>query len=368
MPTYISQLGEQLGGTVANTALGGIFGAIMQKSNDKRQIRQQRKLQDMQLQGNKEMVDYNMMKELEMWNNTNYGAQIKHLKDAGLNPALIYGMKGGGGATVGSPGGGGVSGGTAPVGGGEVQQGAQYGIQSAMAMANIELMKSQANKNNVEAAKTGGVDTDLARTQILDLTQGIENKKAQEILTRVQTRIGELDAQLKGMTQQDVADRIAWEAGKALEEMAQAENETFIQRATMNNKIDMVKAELAYIYLKNTLTTAQTTNVNADTKLKGAQTDLAQSNIQVNEVQMRKMAADISQGWQKLEVELRGASVREREIALKEFVQDVSESTKLTVEAVGNLIDGVMRKMPKRTHRSTDGSRGWKDEVTTEHY
>ena len=36
----------------------------------------------------------------EMWNYTNYENQKRHLENAGLNPALLYGMSGGGGATA----------------------------------------------------------------------------------------------------------------------------------------------------------------------------------------------------------------------------------------------------------------------------
>jgi hypothetical protein len=36
----------------------------------------------------------------EMWDYTNYENQKRHLEAAGLNPALLYGMSGGGGATA----------------------------------------------------------------------------------------------------------------------------------------------------------------------------------------------------------------------------------------------------------------------------
>ena len=36
----------------------------------------------------------------EMWDYTNYENQKRHLENAGLNPALLYGMSGGGGATA----------------------------------------------------------------------------------------------------------------------------------------------------------------------------------------------------------------------------------------------------------------------------
>ena len=48
-------------------------------------------------------MDYSYGKQMDMWNATNYPAQVEQLNKAGLNPALEYGMKGGGGVTTGSP-------------------------------------------------------------------------------------------------------------------------------------------------------------------------------------------------------------------------------------------------------------------------
>jgi hypothetical protein len=52
--------------------------------------------------------------QFDMWNKTNYKAQMEHMKKAGLNPALMYGMSGGGGSTTGSQGGGSQAMGQAP--------------------------------------------------------------------------------------------------------------------------------------------------------------------------------------------------------------------------------------------------------------
>ena len=50
--------------------------------------------------------------QFDMWNKTNYGAQVKHMLEAGLNPALMYGSAGQGGTT------GSQTGGSAPSGSG----------------------------------------------------------------------------------------------------------------------------------------------------------------------------------------------------------------------------------------------------------
>lgn len=131
----------QLGMLAASTGSGMLMG----EWNDRRQRRQQEDLQNIQLRGNEIALKQQARKELEMWKATSYPAQIKMMKEAGINPALMYGMGGGGGTTVGG-GGAGVSGGTAPSGGGEMMGVMGIGLQ---AKAQTELLKAQ--KENIEA-------------------------------------------------------------------------------------------------------------------------------------------------------------------------------------------------------------------------
>lgn len=49
---------------------------------------------------NKEAVDYQYQKELEMFHNTGYAAKVADMKSAGLNPGLIFGIGAGGGGGV----------------------------------------------------------------------------------------------------------------------------------------------------------------------------------------------------------------------------------------------------------------------------
>ena len=92
------------------------MGLLLEGHNDRRQLRQQEKLQNLEIRGSKELTDYNAAKQLEMWKATNYPAQVEQMKLAGLNPALAYGMGGGGGVTS-NVATGKTSGGQAPSGG-----------------------------------------------------------------------------------------------------------------------------------------------------------------------------------------------------------------------------------------------------------
>lgn len=80
----------------------------------------------------------------EMWDYTNYENQMEHIKNAGLNPGLLYGIGGGGGQTVGA-GAPGVSA-NAPSGG---NQGSGMGI-SMQEVVQTRLMEAQAKKIEAE--------------------------------------------------------------------------------------------------------------------------------------------------------------------------------------------------------------------------
>lgn len=178
------------GSSLLSGAVGMIGGAISDRRNYKNQL----KLMGQQHQYNKEMgeINQNYAKEMaminnqyalgmakeshnmnkDMWNYTNYENQVAHMKAAGLNPALLYGNGGGGGATAaggtampgqGTPG-------SAPGGAGpqaiksQIIEGTGMGIQLGLMNAQKRNLEADAAKKEADAAKTAGVDTELAKT------------------------------------------------------------------------------------------------------------------------------------------------------------------------------------------------------------
>ena len=83
-------------------AASGIANRALDEQAMKDQYLQQLKLNNMSLSLNKNMYDYQMNKQLEFWDKTNYKAQVEQMRRAGLNPALLYGKGGGMGATTGN--------------------------------------------------------------------------------------------------------------------------------------------------------------------------------------------------------------------------------------------------------------------------
>lgn len=127
-------------------AIMGAFG-IGEKRQDRRQLRQQEKLQELGIKGSKELTDYNKAKELEMWNETNWGAQMEHAKEAGLSPGYLYSKGGGTTGTVGSGGAGMSVGGAA-----DAASGMNASTNQAMAVAQLQNLQANTEKQKAEAA------------------------------------------------------------------------------------------------------------------------------------------------------------------------------------------------------------------------
>ena len=114
----IGQLAMSVGKAAASTAgaaaaanlmnqvgygLGNLTGYNKSVAED--QLEQERALSGIQLAANKEQMKYNHDLQYEMWNKTSPAEQLKRIKEAGLNPALMYSTGGGGGgASMGSGG------------------------------------------------------------------------------------------------------------------------------------------------------------------------------------------------------------------------------------------------------------------------
>ena len=185
---------------------------------------------------------------------------MKHLKAAGLNPALIYGMGGGGGSTAGSAQAAGVGNpGTTAVG---------MGLETAQLMSNIRLTNAEADKAEAEAEKTSGVDTEFtkAQTNLANFNAALADKKGK--LT---------DEQLK--TQKQITSKYTQEV-RIL--MTQAD----IAEETKENEIQKSAQELDNMIWEGVLKTMQAELTDEQRKLVAEQREV----IWYNAVSYRRTA------------------------------------------------------------------------------
>jgi len=128
---------------IGTTAVGGIYNEI----GNARQNRQQREMMGLQYGNQRKLNQQGHRMQMDMWNKTNYGAQVDHMKEAGLNPALMYGSAGQGGQT-GSQGGGSAGSGAAPKA--PVMDMSNMLMDAQMRNINKDTEVKEANRRNIE--------------------------------------------------------------------------------------------------------------------------------------------------------------------------------------------------------------------------
>lgn len=257
--------------SAAETLFSPILGLALEGHNDRRQLRQQEELQRLQIAGQKEMMDYGMAKQLQMWKDTNYSATVEQMKLAGVNPALLYAKAGGGGVT-GSPTGA-VTGGNAPQGGKEVMDITGMQLQRSMIAAQIKLAEAQANKTNVEANKIGGVDTANVDAQTQLLAQELDNRREDYMIKRLQQTMMHIENFEKQTSQEDRLQQIQTATQTAMRQLSLLNNQGKISDATVQDQIRLIQQHAIGAAIANEAT---------------------QAGIQLTQAQIQKVAQEIT--------------------------------------------------------------------------
>ena len=166
----------------------GVLGMIGQRQREKRAMKNTRELMDIQFRNQKQLDKYGQELQLETWEKTNYPAQVAMLKEAGMNPGLLYGNGGPGGVT-GSQGGGSAASGSAPA-----PQDWPLDIgQAAMMAAQIKLMNAQANKTEKEANVIAETGIQEAQSRIAKLIAETTNEETKNKLIALEADIAEIE-------------------------------------------------------------------------------------------------------------------------------------------------------------------------------
>jgi hypothetical protein len=222
----MSWLSDTTGGA-ATTQLLGMIGGHQQ---ERRNYRNNQKLMGLQNQYQRGLNQQGHDLQMDMWNKTNYGAQVEHMKNAGLNPALMYKGAGAGG-TTGSQGGGSASMGSS-------QQGKVMDLQNALIGKQAALLDSQKNKTDAETRNILG-DTDESKGRIAKLIAerlGLEASKVKTIqeTTNLKT-LDEWNKVKKGLDELKESKKVT---GSQLVDLL-----TSVGLDPVNNEEDMIKVQ-----------------------------------------------------------------------------------------------------------------------------
>jgi len=194
------------------TAIGSMAG---NHGNERRNYRNERNLMGLQQQNQMGLNQQGHDLQMDMWNKTNYGAQMEHIKNAGLNPALMYGMSGGGGTTAGSQ-----SGGSAAKGSSQI--GRQMDMSNLLMEAQIKSMEAKANSDNANADATAGYKGDESGARKGDLIASKDLKVTQRETEEIKRDILKIDKDFfkeHGLAPSDTGVIKVWKrAGKDLKD------------------------------------------------------------------------------------------------------------------------------------------------------
>jgi len=242
----------------SNTLLGQVGSMVFGKAQDKRQLKQQEKLNKLQIAGNKEMSEFERQQQMKLWNDTNYSAQVEQAKKAGMSISALYGGSGASGATTGGGAGMQVTGAQA----GDPNDGTNMGMQLAS-----QLALTKAQKENIEA--------------------NTEKTKAETESTALGTDTGR-------KAQEDNLKTIKMNAEKAEEEMWIKANERTISDHTIQEEIRKIREEAINKILSNKGISIENRKKEAEVAIREFEANMAKSGISPNAPWYVKMMTDLA--------------------------------------------------------------------------
>lgn len=327
-------------GMAIGTAAGSIFGSLMGNKMQQDQFGNQLTLMKKQHEYNEESAKTAQARAYEMWEKTNYAAQIEQMKKAGLSPGLMYGQAGAGGGTVSGAQGQGTSQPTDR----SIEmklKGQEIGLQLANLASQIKLNESQANKNNAEANKTAGVDTELAKTSIENLISQTKNEKDRNVLIWAEKRFKEAAADMQEASAKLASgqntkigyeiDQIKKSLDKMDLDMKGIDLDNELKKRVMESKVQ--EAEMTVKALMNSILVG-----NSQIKLNNQQTEAITDKVMQDWQSIAQQWNKLQQSGQSIEID------RERmENEAKKILNDIVISgKKLTLEQQQQLLDVVL--------------------------
>ena len=261
------------------------------------------------------MALFNNKLQKDMWEYTGYVGQVDQMKRAGINPALMYGGAGSGGSTNVSTQ---TMQGTAAKA--QMPDGRGMGMaigDAILKAAQVENIKADTNKKEVEANKLAGVDTEESRARTADLTQGVENKKAQEYLTKAQGYMQDMQNFEQGASQKDRLEQIGWATERAVNEVRQMRNETYVSNATVQDKIKQIRAQATGAVIENRA---------------------KETGITLTETQIDALKAKVMQDWESLKQ-------GENKIAIDKFKAELDAMYPGISDTIGGALNAIMEDL-----------------------
>ena len=285
------ELGKSVAKTGANILTGGLVNGIMglfggSNRAEQRQYQHEKEMMALQNKYNtqaaaqsmeyaKTMNQINFKQQNQMfdkqaeWNSAK--SQKERLQEAGLNPALMYGIGGEGGSSVSSGGGAGA----------QVQGVSNAGTQAVMMGLQAKSIESQIALNNAQASK---INAETEKTEKETVKTGAETEGIWSGIELLKTKTSSEEAKIKLTNMQTELNEAMREESWANWEKARA---GVAEISRIMEKLDKEIEGMGFDNeIKNKSKEAIIGNYFADLKVKGQQIIESNSKVKLNERQM----------------------------------------------------------------------------------
>lgn len=357
-----------IAGAAANIGMGiagSAMGASQSRKENRRQHERNKELMQMQGNFNESMMYKNNILQQQMFDKTfeklSPKEQMKRLKDAGLNPALMNGIGAQGQGTTGGGSAASMGLNSAPDGGNVMrgmQAGAGMGMQAAMLKSQIDVNKAQANNLQADADKKKGVDTELTKVGIEKLIAETTNTTARTALTEIQTNIEKMNNVEQEKSHESRMRTIDYNMYQAKEEVQNAVRNNKIGEETALSVIEEIKTNAVGAALRNELLQYQIAGTDAGNKLTQRKTQEIGERISQEWQKIGLIKEGAKQDWQKL-------SNEDKRIAIETFKAEIEADYKGINNVAGKVIDnmagelfGIIGKVTEAV--GLDNSKAWK--------
>lgn len=244
-------------GDFATEAIGLGMGLVNGAIQDSRQLKQNAKLRKQNMVYDKQWARFQQGLQMENWEATGYVGQRDQMMRAGINPALMYGMGGGGAQTMGAAP---QQSGSPDVGHSEMGMGMQNAMQLALLQAQKDNIKAQTDKTVAETRVAEGqlpvqaetVNNMKAATE--KLKQEYDNLREDWVLKRYEQAGQLLDNALKSGTMDEQINQMKTATEQMRESLDILKNQGKISDATWKDQITTIRANALDAALQPLLT------------------------------------------------------------------------------------------------------------------
>lgn len=317
---------------IGTSILGLGIGAVSNAINNA----QQERYLGLQYDYNERVAKNNQERNKELWDYTNYENQVKHLKAAGLNPALLYGSTGGGGQSAAGGNGMGVGLPTSKAGQLMIEGLQTSKLQSEINLNNATAKEKDANASNLEK------DTEKKGYEIENLIQLTKNEEEKRNLIVADKNYKE---SLKALTDKEGAKTglECWELVRNIKlldrQISMADVDLEIKQQTKETIIEQTKASLAETWARQKeyltqagLNQAETEQIGEIIKQEWRRVEIEQQNADTNQKNANTNARNAStnrfnsiinyKNWETLNKDVENKiQIRLKEIGIKESLR-----------------------------------------------